>query len=58
MKGINEKGLMGGQLYYRGFAEYAKDCRAGTQPLQPPFLVFHMLAQCAFCRGSGPLSSG
>ena len=38
---------MGGQLYYRGFAEYAKDCRAGTQPLQPPFLVFHMLAQCA-----------
>ena len=46
-EGINEKGLMGGQLYYRGFAEYAKDCRAGTQPLQPPFLVFHMLAQCA-----------
>ena len=46
-EGINEKGLMGGQLYYRGFAEYAKDCRAGTQPLQSPFLVFHMLAQCA-----------
>lgn len=44
--GINEKGLMGGQLYYRGFAEYEKICRSETQPVQPPFLVYHLLAQC------------
>ena len=45
--GINEQGLMGGQLYYRGFARYERTVRPGTSPLQPPFLVFHVLAQCA-----------
>lgn len=44
--GVNERGLMGGQLYYREFASYEQNCRPGTQPLQPPFLVFHLLAQC------------
>lgn len=46
-EGVNEKGLMGGQLYYRSFAHYGTDCRPGTTPLQPPFLVYHLLAQCA-----------
>ncbi len=46
-EGINEKGLMGGQLYYRTFARYAPAVRQGTLPLQPPFVVYHLLAQCA-----------
>lgn len=46
-EGINEKGLMGGQLYYRTFAHYEKERREHTAPLQPPFLVYHLLAQCA-----------
>lgn len=46
-EGVNEAGLMGGQLYYRGFASYAEEARPGTLPLQPPFLVSHCLAQCA-----------
>ncbi len=46
-EGINEKGLMGGQLYYRGFAQYANRAKHGLQPLQPPFVVYHLLAQCA-----------
>lgn len=46
-EGVNEAGLMGGQLYYRGFASYEAVARPGTLPLQPPFLVSHCLAQCA-----------
>lgn len=46
-EGVNEKGLMGGQLYYRGFAQYAPQGASGRLPLQPPFLVSHCLAQCA-----------
>ena len=46
-EGINEKGLMGGQLYYRGFARYGHQARRGTLPLQPPAAVYHVLAQCA-----------
>ena len=46
-EGVNEQGLMGGQLYYRGFARYAPQARPGTQALQPPYLVYHVLAQCA-----------
>ena len=46
-EGINEKGLMGGQLYYRGFAHFEDQVRPGTLPLQPPFLVYHMLSQCS-----------
>ncbi len=46
-EGINEAGLMGGQLYYRGHSHFAHTLRPGTQPLQPPFAVLHLLAQCA-----------
>ena len=45
-EGINEKGLAGGQLYYRGFARYESACKSGTRKLQPPFVVLHLLAQC------------
>ena len=43
--GMNEKGLMGGQLYYRNFAHFSDDVKPNTLKLQPPFVVFHMLAQ-------------
>ena len=46
-EGINQQGLMGGQLYYREFAHYPPAPRPGTRPLQPPFAVYHLLAQCA-----------
>ena len=46
-EGLNEAGLMGGQLYYRGFAHYEGGPSAGARPIQPPFLVLHLLAQCA-----------
>ena len=46
-EGINSQGLMGGQLYYRTLAHYSAHCRPGTTPIQPPFLVYHLLAQCA-----------
>lgn len=46
-EGINEKGLMGGQLYYRQFAHYPDAARPGTAPLQPPLAVYHLLAQCS-----------
>lgn len=45
-EGLNEAGLMGGQLYYRGFAHYGGP-RPHARPVQPPFLVLHLLAQCA-----------
>ena len=44
--GINEKGLMGAQLYYRGFAHFDPPCDQGTR-LQPPLLVTHLLSQCS-----------
>lgn len=46
-EGLNERGLMGGQLYYRTFAHYPEQGRAGTQAVQPPLLVYHLLSQCA-----------
>ena len=46
-EGVNECGLMGGQLYYRNLARYAPAPRPGTAPLQPPVLLYHLLAQCA-----------
>lgn len=49
-EGINEKGLMGGQLYYRGFARYEPTCKPETWRLQPPFVVLHLLAQCRTVR--------
>lgn len=45
--GINERGLMGGQLSYRGRACYGTQRPKGACPIQPPFLVYHLLAQCA-----------
>lgn len=46
-EGINEKGLMGGQLYFRQFASYAKEPKAGTCGIQPAFLVTELLTQCS-----------
>lgn len=44
---INEKGLMGGQLYYRGYAHYKSEVCPGTQAVQGPYLITHVIAQCA-----------
>ena len=44
--GINEQGLMGAQLYYRGFAHYSND-RMGKNVIQPPLLVYHLLSCCS-----------
>lgn len=44
---LNEKGLMGGQLYYRGYAQYEPEARPGTQAVQEPYLITHVVAQCA-----------
>lgn len=46
-EGVNERGLMGGQLYYRHFAHYDAPGPRGACPIQPPFVVYHLLAQCA-----------
>ena len=46
-EGINQQGLMGGQLYYRTFAHFPDTPRPGTLALQPPLLVYHLLARCA-----------
>ena len=46
-EGVNEAGLMGGQLYYRGFARYEKEPRPDTIALQPPLVVGWLLGQCA-----------
>ena len=46
-EGINEKGLMGGQLYYREFAHFEKKEREGRLSLQPPFAVTYFLTKCA-----------
>ena len=43
--GINEAGLMGGQLYFRELAQYADEPQAGTKPMQPPLLVGWALSQ-------------
>ena len=46
-EGLNEQGLMGGQLYYRNFAAYPDCSHTGKRPVQPPFLLLHLLGQCA-----------
>ena len=46
-EGVNEKGLMGGQLYFREFAHFSSEIRPHTLPLQPPFLVTYCLTTCA-----------
>lgn len=45
-EGVNERGLMGAQLYYRGFAYYPQEC-GGENIVQPPLLVYHLLAGCS-----------
>lgn len=49
-EGINEKGLMGGQLYYREFACFPQEKEDGRLPLQPPFAVTYFLTKCATVR--------
>ncbi len=46
-EGVNQMGLMGGQLNYRGFAHYPETVRPGTVPLPPGGAVYHLLARCA-----------
>ena len=46
-EGINEKGLMGGQLFYAGFASFPDSSREGTQEINPGYVVTHTLLQCA-----------
>lgn len=45
-EGMNEAGLMGGQLYYRNFASYQEHAQEGELPLQPAFAVTYLLTQC------------
>lgn len=56
-EGINERGLMGGQLYYREFARFPDQARPGTLALCPPFAVLHLLGQCAQRGGGRPGAS-
>ena len=46
-EGINEKGLMGGQLNYRCFANYKNKRAQGIMPVQPSFAVTYLLTQCS-----------
>lgn len=46
-EGINEKGLMGGQLYYRNFAYLDTKVRQDTIAIQAPFVVTYLLSMCA-----------
>lgn len=46
-EGMNEKGLMGGQLYYRKFSCFSEKTKEDTIPLQPVFAVTYFLTQCA-----------
>lgn len=46
-EGINEKGLMGGQLFYAGFASFPDVPRPNSQELNPGYVVTHALLQCA-----------
>ena len=44
--GINEKGLMGGMLYFTPDAQYCSEVQPHTIPLQPTYTVTHVLSQC------------
>ena len=46
-EGINQMGLMGGQLNYRSFARYPETPRPGTSALPPGGVVWYLLARCA-----------
>lgn len=45
-EGVNEYGLMGGQLYYRDFAKYAEENPEGKDEVQPAYVVTHVLTHC------------
>lgn len=45
-EGINECGLMGGQLYYRNLARYADENPDHLQEVQPAYVVTYVLTQC------------
>ena len=47
--GMNEAGLAGGQLYFRGFARYGHIPRRGTAPVQAGLALPYILSQCATC---------
>lgn len=49
-EGMNEKGLMGGQLLYRNFAHFDKKSRGGTLALHPAFAVTYFLTRCESVR--------
>lgn len=44
--GVNECGLAGGQLYFRGHAHYAAHAAAGRLPVQPGAALTYALACC------------
>lgn len=46
-EGVNQMGLMGGQLNYRRFAHYPDSPRPGTTALPPGAAAYHLLAQCS-----------
>lgn len=46
-EGMNECGLMGAQLNFRELAQFPTSVRPNTHPVQPPFVVTDLLAQCA-----------
>ena len=55
--GMNEAGLAGGQLYFRGFARYGHIPRRGTAPVQAGLALPYILSQCATfrpCTGAFP----
>lgn len=45
-EGINENGLMGGQLYFRTYSKFLEEPIANTISIQPIYVVLHVLAQC------------
>lgn len=49
-EGMNEKGLMGAQLYYREFAEFPERGDTNCREVQPPLLVTDVLATCTNVR--------
>lgn len=46
-EGINENGLMGGQLYYRCFAHYPSKATSKKLAVQVSFVVTYILTKCA-----------
>ncbi len=46
-EGINEKGLMGGQLFYAGFASFPDETKNHHTPVNPGYVITHILSQCA-----------